>query len=131
MAARTYRRGKRQAIRRLDLQARTNDVTLDARNRPTGESFNNFTLVDCTVQPTSGDVLQTLPEGFRDAETYNIFTDTEAKPAIRGTNQKADEVFLDTPFTSLAGWFTVIKVKSWQNQHIPHYQLIVVRKNPT
>jgi hypothetical protein len=114
----------------VDLPARTTEVVLGSRNRPTGETFNNFTLENCTVQPASGNDLQVLEEGQRNMEVFNIFTSTSVKPTIRGADQKGDEVFLDTPFTTVAGWFTVVKVKVWQNQHVSHYHILVVRKNP-
>jgi hypothetical protein len=130
MAVRRYKRTKRQAIYRQDLPGRNNTVTLDSRNNPIGSSIIDFTLKACTIQPASGDELKTLDEGYRDAELFTIFTETIVRTALRGTSQKADEVFISTPYTAVAGWFTVLKSKPWQNRIVPHYQILVVRKNP-
>ena len=130
MAVRSFKRTKRRALRRQDLQAQSNVLTMDSRNNPTGSTSEPFTLVNCTIQPASGDELQTLDEGLRDAELFTIFTDTPVRTAVRGTANQPDEVYLDNPYTPSAGWFTVIKSKVWQNSVIPHYKILVVRKNP-
>lgn len=102
---------------------------MDERNRPIDDTVVEFTLENCTVQPASGTELETLPEGYRDAEVFNIFTNTPLRTAIRGTDSKADEVFLGSPYTPKEGYFTVIQSKAWQNGVINHYHAVVVRKN--
>ena len=130
MAVRPYRRTKRQALPRRDLQGRRSTVVLDARNNPIDNSLVSFDVENCTIQPSSGDELKTLEEGFRDAEAFTIFTSSVLRTAQRGTSQKADEIYLDAPFTAIAGWFTVVKSKPWANNVIAHFQVIAVRKNP-
>lgn len=130
MAVRPYKRSKRQAIRRRDLTARTVTNTLDSRNRPIADVVDEFTLDACTIQPAQGADLEVLPEGLRDSEVFNVFTNTPLKTAVRGTSQDSDEVFIPAPFTALPDFFTVLKVKVWTNDIVPHYKATVVRKNP-
>ena len=130
MAVRRYKRTKRQAIPRRDLQGRSNELRLDSRNNPVGNSATPFTLHNCTLQPASGADLYSLDEGMRDSEIFTIFTETIVRTVIRGSANKADEVFIDSPYTPSPGWFTVVKSKVWQNGIVPHYRILVVRKNP-
>lgn len=130
MAVRPYRRSKRGGIPRIDLTARTVQIVFDTRNRPTSETFVEFTLDSCTIQPASGSDLEVLPEGLRDSEAFNVFTNTPLKTAIRGTTEDGDEVFIPSPYTQVPGYFSVIKVKAWQVGVIPHYRVLVVRDNP-
>lgn len=122
-------RSRRSPIPFVDLNARTVETTFDSSNYPTGETYTTFTLSTCTVQPASGTDLRVLPEGLRDSEVYNIFTETDAQPALEGTTSKSDEVFLSSDYASDEGWFVVVKRKAWRNNIIPHYHLMVVRKN--
>lgn len=127
--SRRKNRSKRGGIPRVDLQARRVSNILDERNRPVDNAVEMFTAENCTVQPASGADLLTLPEGYRDAEVFNIFTDTALRTAVRGTDSKADEVYLSEKYTPRAGYFTVIQSKAWQNGVIDHYHVVVVRAN--
>ena len=136
MPVRRWTRTTRSALPRLNLTART----VTQQFLPNGYSsdemvtFEEFTLKACTIQPASGEELETLGEGYKEVEAYNIFTATNANPAIEGTRSNPDEVFLDMGISSgeLAsdpGWFIVAQRKAWRNQVVPHYHLLVVRKN--
>lgn len=130
MAVRPYKRTKRQAIPRVDLPARRVEVMFDERNNPLATQTTDFTIHNCTVQPSSGWELQTLDIGTKHNEVFSIFTETLVKPAIRGTDDHADEIYLSAPYTAVNGWFKVVQVKPWRNGVIPHYQILVVRTNP-
>lgn len=129
MPVRPYRRTNRSALPRVNLQARRVTQNFLDNGYPTENTFTDFTLESCTVQPAGGEELETLGEGYKDLEAYNIFTRTDAKPAVEGTDSNPDEVFLSSRYASNPGFFLVMRRKAWQNQVVPHYHLLVVRKN--
>lgn len=122
-------RRNKSGIPRVTLQARRRVKTLNPDGYATTTTNTSFDLLQCTVQPASGDDLLVVPEGLRDKEAFNIFTQTNANPAVEGTNSPGDQVFLTTRYASDEGWFTVVKRKAWQNGVINHYHLIVIKEN--
>lgn len=131
MPVRAIQRSNRRSLPRRDLVARrVTTETLDNGYFSDGlTSFEEFPLKVCTVQPAQGEELETLGEGYKGLEAFNIFTQTRANPAIEGTDKNPDEVFLSDRYASDPGWFLVMTAKPWRNQVIPHYHLLVVRKN--
>lgn len=131
MPVRPWIRSGNRAMRRINLIARRvnqgflpNGFSSDELN-----TFEEFELKTCTVQPASGAELETLGEGYKDRSAYTIFSQTSANPAIEGTTSNPDEVFLGGRYTSDPGWFLVMREAPWQNGHINHHKLLVVRKN--
>lgn len=84
-----------------------------------------FAALRCTVQPLTGQQLQVLDEGLRAKEAYNVFTNTPITVAVEGTNQISDQLEIDG--VNGVSLFTVISVKKWNNQLIPHYHAVVVK----
>jgi hypothetical protein len=77
-----------------------------------------FTIY-ASVQPTTGEDLQVLPEGSMENEVYKLYTDTEL--FTREDLQDADQVEL------FGKRFKVINIERWQNQVISHYKILVSR----
>lgn len=131
MPVRGWRRTTKSGLKRINLTARHVVNTFTANGRAGLKQYEEFPLNTCTIQPATGEELETLGEGYRDREGYNIWTATSANPAIEGTSSNPDEVFLDERFASNPGWFVVMNRKPWQNGHVVHYHLLVVRRNET
>lgn len=74
-----------------------------------------------SVQPTPSEEMQLLEEGYRTKDSFTLYTDFALKTAKN--EQKADLVIIDDEK------FQVIKIAKWQNNLIPHYEIIVIRVN--
>lgn len=84
-------------------------------------SFDDPTPFDfrTSVQPLEGSEKISLPDEFKDRETYLLFTSFKLQTVNEKLNIKADIITLDEKS------FQVIKVKPWQNKVIPHYACTV------
>ena len=71
-----------------------------------------------SVQPTSPDDMQTLPEGRRERRAYTLYGDDSLNPV--GT-QNPDQVEID------GERYEVSAVQEWRNSIIPHCRSIVTR----
>jgi hypothetical protein len=76
-------------------------------------------IIQASVQPTPYEDMMVLPEGYRTTDTFTLYTSTELKTARTG--YLPDVVVINTQK------FRVIKVAVWQNNIIPHYEVIVAR----
>jgi hypothetical protein len=78
--------------------------------------------IKASVQPTKAEVLEMLPEGFRDKGSYTLFTDTELNIATTDIS--------DTDVVTLYGErYTVSIVEPWANNLINHYKIVVIRED--
>lgn len=111
------------AIPRKTLQARHVTEGYDAYGYPTGLTYVPFEALVCTVQPIQGKDLLLLPEGMRDKEAYTVWTETECDTVNEGTDKKPDEIQI------YGDWYKVTKKRSWQVGLIPHYELVVVKRD--
>jgi hypothetical protein len=85
---------------------------------PGGES--NF-VIRANVQPTPAEVMETLPEGYRDKDAFTLYTNTELFTAE--DNQSNPDIIL------LYGKrFFVAKKEIWQNTILSHYEIVVVKE---
>lgn len=87
------------------------------------DAGSEFTI-KASVQATDAEILQTLPEGYRTAESYTLFTSTKLQTAsINKSNP--DIVTIDE------GLFQVVRITPWQNLQYPtqHYEVLVVKEN--
>ena len=71
-----------------------------------------------SVQPTSPDDMQSLPEGRRERRAYTLFGDT---PLLSVGVENPDLVSVD------GEWYEVAAVQEWRNTLIPHTRAIVTR----
>ncbi len=77
-----------------------------------------------SIQPTTGDKLQTLLEGKRIQGIIEIITGTELQATDPITQTTGDIVT-----SSIDGLdYEVIQVLSWQNGILPHYECIAIRE---
>jgi hypothetical protein len=79
--------------------------------------------VTCSVQPASGQDLQTLPEGRRLLQTYKIFTDVEHMTVLEQKNNP-DIVQID------GEPYEIVSAQAWQNAIIPHFASLAQRLQP-
>lgn len=99
---------------------------LTVRRKSGGEYVNGVwvpgTVTEFTarysVQPTSPDDKQSLPEGRRERRAYTLFGDT---PLLSVGDENPDLVQVDNE------WFEVGAVQEWRNTMIPHTRAIVTR----
>lgn len=75
--------------------------------------------VTASVQPATGKVLESLPEGRRDSESYVLFTDTELKTVETSETKNPDIVVINNTD------FEVVKVKPYQSKVLSHYQVVI------
>lgn len=89
------------------------------------QSGETLIPITCSVQPTSGEDLLSIPEGRRNKKTYALFTSTKIN-VIHGLNNSVNpdqvEIYGER--------FEVVKVEIWQNNPavfsvVNHYKMIV------
>jgi hypothetical protein len=73
-----------------------------------------------SVQPTSPDDMQSLPEGRRERRAYTLIGDTPLRSVQTTTNP--DLVEIDGEM------YEVSAVQEWRNSIIPHTRVIVTRE---
>lgn len=88
-----------------------NGVWYDGDNIP-------FTI-RASVHPTPAEVLETLPEGYRNRDSYTLYTNTRLYTSI-DNKTTPDIVYLDDRK------YLVAKILSWQNTILSHYEVVVV-----
>lgn len=79
-------------------------------------------VIKASVDPTPADVMLTLPEGYRDTESYTLYTDTELKLA-KAKGNISDIVLMN------GGRYRVIKVSHWNNTILKHYEVIISKED--
>lgn len=79
------------------------------------------TTIKASVQPISGKDVELLPEGKRLNESFKLFTDSELKVSIEGTNQNGDIISI---YESL---YEVVGREIWQNNIINHRAYLISR----
>ena len=82
--------------------------------------------ITASIQPVTGEEMQSLPEGRRDSEHYKMFTSTLIETVQgSGTDLNADRVLF------FSKEFEVYRVEPWQNNSnfgvVNHYAYIVAR----
>ena len=72
-----------------------------------------------SVQPTSPDDMEMLPEGRRDRQAYTLFGD---KPLRKATDEgNADRVLI------YGEWYEVSAHQPWRNGLIPHERIVATK----
>lgn len=79
--------------------------------------------VRASIQPASSDDLQTLDENRRTQATFRLYTETKLREALEGVHNP-DIVTIDSED------YEVVKVFPWKNNILPHYKVLVQRKQP-
>lgn len=119
---------KTYTARKVFLNKDNTSIFENAPDSTTPETYESFLTKACTIQPTTGQDLQTLSEGLRDKESYKILTSTPLTAVIENTNRLGDQIQYDG--VNGTSWFTVVKVKKWDVGVCPHYEAVIV-KEPT
>ena len=83
-----------------------------------GDPVPTLLTIFASVQPATGKVLEALPEGRRNSESYVLYTDSELFTAEVSGSKNADLVLI------FSREFEVIKVKKYQNGVISHYEVL-------
>lgn len=79
--------------------------------------------VNASVQPTTPDEMQMLPEGERDRQAFTLYSDTELLVSNDNTQQPSDRVQID------GATYKASARAPWQNSIIPHHRTVVVKEN--
>lgn len=85
------------------------------------EGVGSTFTIKASVQPTSYGKMELLPEGYRDKQSYTLYTDTELFTDIPGGDP--DTVIIE------ALRYLVVKTQRWQNGIISHFEIIVVKED--
>ena len=83
------------------------------------EGASSNLIIRANVQPTPAEVLETLPEGYRNKDSYTLFTNTHLFTSV-DNNSNPDVVLLYNRR------YIVAKVAIWENTSLSHYEIIVV-----
>lgn len=75
--------------------------------------------IQASVHPTPAEVLETLPEGYRNRASYTLYTNTRLYTASDNVSSP-DFVYLDDRK------YLVAKVLSWQNTTLSHYEIVII-----
>lgn len=94
---------------------------VDSRNRIRPPTRTPITFMECTIQPSTQNELLVLDEGLRDKNVFTMYTKTEIRSVVEGTNQLPDIVVIDSIE------YTVIKSMPWNNNIINHYKALLVK----
>lgn len=84
-------------------------------------SESSFTI-QASVQPTTPNDVQLLPEGKRDRLAYTLYSDTSLRIANDNTQEPGDIVTID------GDSFEAMARRPWQNSIIDHHVTIVVKE---
>lgn len=90
-------------------------TNVDGRFTPGSQTDISF---KASIQPLNGKELESLPEGRREKDTYNIYTDFQLRTVDEEGNTNPDQVDI------FGQSFEIIKVDTWKNNVIPHYKAI-------
>lgn len=82
--------------------------------------------ITASIQPLSGEDMQSLPEARRESEAYNMYTSTQVRTVQEaGSDQNADRVLF------FGKEFEVWQVRPWQNNSnfaiVNHYRYFILR----
>lgn len=104
-----------------DLEGFRQEQQVDSRNRRRPATRTPITFRECTVQPSTQNELLVLDEGLRDKNVFTMYTKTEIRSVVEGTNQLPDIVVID------GVEHTVVKSMPWKNNIINHYKALLVK----
>lgn len=79
------------------------------------------TTIEGSIQPTSQNDMQLLPEGRRGQEAYTLYTALPINIASDIASRTADRVLI------YGREFEAVHREKWQNGIIPHYKTVVVK----
>lgn len=108
---------------RKTLQAYRLTEQLDSRNRVLDPIKTPFTIENASVQPVSGGVQQTLPQGIRDKIVYKLFTTTPITTVVEGSETLADRVDYEGETYLLLG------VKRFTSGVLNHNEAVMVKES--
>jgi len=84
-------------------------------------AVTSFSIM-ASVQPLKGKEIELLPEGRRQSQAVNIYTDTQLNTTTATTNPDI--------LTAFGFDFEILTVEPWQSNVINHYKCIGVAKAP-
>lgn len=84
----------------------------------TGEASASFSI-KCSLQPTSRNDLQSLPEERRNRKSFTVFTDVALQMVVTGaTGTNPDQTTID------GEKYECVNVEPWRNNVLNHYKAI-------
>lgn len=110
-------------IPRKTLQAYRITEQTDSRNRVIESTETPYTITNASVQPSTGKVQQTLPQGLRDKVAYHLITTTELRTVIEGSEGMADRVEYE------GDRYLILNVKPCKSGVLNHYQAMLVKES--
>lgn len=78
-------------------------------------------IIRASVQPTSPDDMEMLPEGRRDRQAFTLYSDDPFRTADDNEGTNADRVEID------GVTYEVSARAPWQNSIIPHHRSVVTK----
>lgn len=91
----------------------TAPTNVKGRFTPGTASAINFTA---SVQPVSGNDLESLPEGVREQGMYRLYTSFQLRTINQTTKEPADIIDFD------GKKYKIVFLQPWQNNVINHYK---------
>lgn len=90
------------------------------------EGATTDSTITASIQPLTGEDMQSLPEARRESEAYNMFTSTQVRTVQEaGSNQNSDRILFG------GKEFEVHQVHTWQNNAnftiVNHYRYFILR----
>jgi len=83
------------------------------------------TAIFASVQPLKAHEIMQLPEGRRNSKSFWLFTDTKLNVIDELNKINPDLITIDSEL------FEVFKIEPWQNNVIPHFKVMVMKKLET
>lgn len=71
------------------------------------EGTETMIPITCSVQPTTGEEMLSIPEGRRNRKIYSLFTSTHINLIVAGKNPDQIEIFGER--------YEIFRVEPWQN----------------
>lgn len=129
--------GKNKLIPRQDKIARRRVYQKAANSSPYDNvdlqvSIEEFIVPECSVQPVSGRSardynLKINMEGYRDHDSYLVFSSVMLQDSKEGTGLLPDQIFLED-VNGVERWFTVIKTDRFVTSGVARFQSFVVAR---
>lgn len=89
-----------------------------------------FDVLECVIQPVSGRAvrdynLQSLPEGYRDYDSFYVYSSTLLYAGKEGTDELSDQILIPNQ-RGVQKWYTVIKSDEHKTTNVERYKAFVV-----
>lgn len=107
-----------------------NDPNNPFENADIDIQHEEFDVLECVIQPVSGRAvrdynLQSLPEGYRDYDSFYVYSSTILYAGKEGTNELPDQILIPNQ-RGVQKWYTVIKSDDHKTTDVNRYKAFVV-----